>query len=67
VLDDLLVHREFFEKILFNGCREAGRSGSLVLDGEAFGIISVLFHEHKKPPFLDPQDLLDILSFDFIL
>ena len=67
VLDDLLVYREFFKKILFNVCREAGRSGSLVLDAEAFGIIPVLFQEHKKPPFLDSQDLLGIVSFDFIL
>jgi hypothetical protein len=53
---------------LFNHRRDGSRSpGSLVLDGEVLRILFILFQEYEKPSSLDPQDLLDILSFDFIL
>jgi hypothetical protein len=30
-------------------------------------VFFVLFKEYKKPAFLDPQDLLDVLSFNLVL
>ena len=40
---------------------------SLVSSREMLRILFVLLQKHEEPPFPYPQDLLDILSFDFIL
>jgi len=53
---------------VFNVSRDAsGRLGFLVLDREELRIFFILFEEHEKSPSLDSQDLLDIVSFDFVV
>ena len=41
--------------------------GSLILDREALRIFFILLEELEKSPFLDSEDPLDIVSFDFVL
>jgi hypothetical protein len=67
-LDDFLFNRQFSENILLNVRRNiAGGLGPLVLDREVQRVFSELFQKHEKSPSADPEDLLDIGSFDFLL
>jgi hypothetical protein len=52
--------------VLNLGRDDAWRGRSLVSNREMLGILFVLFQKHEKPAFLDPQDLLDVLSFDLV-
>jgi len=67
-LDDLFFNRQFLEDILFNFRRDAPRrTCPLVLDREVLRVFFIRFQKHEKSPSADPEDLLDISSFDFLL
>jgi hypothetical protein len=53
--------------VLNLGRDDAWRGRSLVSNREMLRILFVLLQKHEEPPFPHPQDLLNILSFDFIL
>jgi hypothetical protein len=52
---------------VFNLFGDSGRGISFIVDREALRIFSVLAHEHEEPAFPNPEDLLNIFSFDFFL
>jgi hypothetical protein len=52
---------------VFNVFGDSGRGIAFIVDREAWRIFSVLAHEHEKPAFSNPKDLLNIFSFDFFL
>jgi hypothetical protein len=66
VLDNVFFNGEFKEQILLKGLGDSGRGASMVLEGEIVRIFSVLSHESKKPSFLNPKDLLEVLPVDLI-
>jgi len=64
----LLFDSQFFEDILLDFSRDASRgSGSLVSDGEVRGIFSILVQKHEKSPSTDPEDFLNVFSFNLFL
>jgi hypothetical protein len=67
-LNGFFVNRQFFEDIPFNHRGDGSRSlGSPVLETEVLRILLIQVQKYEKPSSLDPQDLLDIGSFHFIL
>jgi len=66
VLDNVFFDGEFKEQILLKGLGDSGRGGSMILDSEMVRIFSVVSHESKKPSFFNPQDLLEVFSFNLI-
>ena len=35
------------------------------MDGKGLGVVSILFYKQEEPPSADPEDFLDIGSFNF--
>jgi hypothetical protein len=67
VLDNTFFDGEFKEQILLKGLGDSRRGGSMILDSKMVRIFSILSHESKKPSFFNPQDLLEVFSFNLIL
>jgi len=67
VLNQSFFDSQFLNDVSFDGWGDGATFGlTTVVDGEARRVGLIGFDQGKEPGFSNPQDLLDVGSFDFV-